>query len=74
MARRNLDDTEAEILCQKTEPEQREAPLLRLQGNSGDDRVGRNPLREETISLRLDPVVGQRFDGIPKEVANQDQE
>ena len=50
---RNWDESEAEILHQKAEPEQREVPRIRLQEY-------------------LNPVVDQRFDGIPPAVVDED--
>ena len=66
--RRNLDDTEVEILCEKkkTELERREVLLIVLLENPAYAKAGRDLVREERISLRLEPVCDQRFDGIPK--------
>ena len=58
VVKRSLDDTEAEILNDKGEPEQREAPRAVLQEDPAA-KAGRDPVREERISIRLESVTEQ---------------
>ena len=64
--------TEAELLYEKEKSEQR-----RVLRNAGQEnpaaKTGRDPVRKERSSIRLELVIDQRFDGIPKEAFEQDQ-
>ena len=66
--KRNLDDTEAEILFEKDQPERREVLRVVSKGNLSVS-AGR-----ERISMRLEPVLDQRCDAISKEAVEQDQD
>ena len=37
-------------------------------------KAGRDPAHKERISMRLAPVIGQRYDGISKEAVEQHQD
>ena len=71
--KRNLDDTEAEILYHKVASDQREPPRIVSRETSTKESAGRDPVRRELVALRLEPKVDHRCDGIPKEVLNNDQ-
>ena len=53
---KKLDDTEAEILYQRTTLEQREVPLMKLQETPSPERARRNPMRE-TATIRWSPTL-----------------
>ena len=63
VSKRDLDDTEAEILCEKEEPEQREALRIRAQENP---TYKLDEICARRISLRMNPVIDQRFDVFQK--------
>ena len=44
-----------------------------MTGNLTFYRARRDPVREERSSLRVNPVIDQRFYGAPKQVVDQDQ-
>ena len=67
---KKLDDTEAEILYQRTTLEQREVPPMKLQETPSPERARRNPMRE-TATIRWSPNIDHRFDGIPQAVVQQ---
>ena len=73
VVKRNLDDTVAEILFEKEEPERREVPHILLQETPAYVEAVRNPVRDERISLTLEPMIDQRFDEIPKAAVEQHQ-
>ena len=44
--KRHVGDTEAEILCRKGTPEQREDPRMKFWDTPGSEHAGRNLVRE----------------------------
>ena len=73
MSKRNLDDTEAEILYENEQPENREVHRVILKDNP-DVKIGQDSVRKGRISRRLKPVIDQRFDGVSEEAIEQDQD
>ena len=69
----NLDDTEAESLHEKEQPEDREVHRVILVDNSAAES-GDDSTLTERISMRVKPAIDQRFDGVSKEVLEQDQD
>ena len=55
----------------KDQLERREPPRVALQDNLAV-KAGRDPVRKGRTSMRLKPVVDQRFDGMSKESVEQD--
>ena len=60
---KNLDDTEAETMSKKVEPEQLEAIRIRLRENTTLNKL---LVREERVALRSEPKLDRRFHGIQK--------
>ena len=73
VVKRSLDDTEVKLLFEKGEPEHMEIPRGVLQDNP-PAKASRDSVRKERISIRLEPVIDQRFDEISKEAVEQDQD
>ena len=67
------DDTEAEILFEKEQPEQREIPRVVFKDNPAP-KVEEDSVRKERTSMMLKPVIDQRSCGISKQAVEQDQD
>ena len=70
VVKRNLDDTEAEILYKKEQLEDREDPWVIFKENPAA-KCGEDLIRKERIAMRLKKVIDQRSSGIPKGVINK---
>ena len=70
VVKRNLDDTEVEVLYEKEQLAHREVHRVILKENSAAKRRRRFYTLIE-ISMRLKPVIAQRYDGVSKAPMNK---
>ena len=69
--RRNLDDTEAEILCERKLSERKEALRMKLNEAPRQEPAQENLMRERA-GIRLTPRNDHRVDGVPKAIVDED--
>ena len=69
VVRRNLDDTEAEILCERNLPERKEAPRMKVHEDPRQEPAQGNLMRERAAT-RLTPRNDHRVDGVPKAIVD----
>ena len=63
VVRRNLDEAEAEILFERTLPERKETPRMKLREASRQEPA-RGNLMGERVAIRLTPRNDHRVDGV----------
>ena len=71
VVRRNLDDTEAEILCERKLSERKEALRMKLHEAPRQEPAQKNLMRERA-AIRLTPRNDHRVDGVPKAIVDED--
>ena len=71
VVRRNLDDTEAEILFERTLSERKEALHIKIHEASRQEPA-RGNLMGERAAIRLTPRNDHRVDGVPKAIVDED--
>ena len=71
VVRRNLDDTDVEILCERNLPERKVAPRMRVHEAPRQEPAQGNLMRERAAT-RLTPRNDHRVDGVPKKIVDAD--